>query len=143
MLLWKVPMRRWGWRVMERHLVRQPAGRFPLNIQKRLVAMGDKVYVTLGYQAPVRSSTTRTASRSPGTERTNEILLCDGRLFLSVLTGEGARVMALDGRRQAAVDFAAELQRFHHRLPQVDDLAGQSHDSPLDPLPTWPPTAAR
>ena len=56
-------------------------GDIPLNIQKRLVAAGDKVYVTLGYQAPVSQLDARTGEilqTYAGTERTSEIL-CHGR----------------------------------------------------------------
>ena len=36
-------------------------GDIPLNIQRRLVAVDDKVYVTLGYRAPVCQLDARTA----------------------------------------------------------------------------------
>jgi outer membrane protein assembly factor BamB len=97
--LWKVPIRRWGWREWKDTWFDHRAGDIPLNIQKRLVAVGDKVYVTLGYQAPVSQLDARTGEilqTYAGTERTNEILCHDGKLFLSVLDGDAVKVMAVD-----------------------------------------------
>ena len=51
--LWKVPIRRWGWREWKETWFTNRPGDFPLNLQKRLVAVGDHVYVTLGYHVPV------------------------------------------------------------------------------------------
>jgi outer membrane protein assembly factor BamB len=104
-LLWKVPIRRWGWREWKPIWFNTRPGDIPLNIQKRLVAIDDRVYVTLGYQAPVVQLDARTGEilqTYAGTERTGEILFHDGTLFLSVLDGSQARVVALDaasGRR--------------------------------------------
>jgi outer membrane protein assembly factor BamB len=98
-LLWKVPIRRWGWREWKDTWFNSRPGDIPLNIQKRLVAVGDKVYVTLGYQAPVSQLDARTGEilqTYAGTERTNEILCHDDTLFLSVLTGDAVKVMAVD-----------------------------------------------
>lgn len=98
-LLWKVPIRRWGWREWKDTWFTSRAGDIPLNLQKRLVAAGDKVYVTLGYQAPVSQLDARTGEilqTYSETERTNEILWDDGVLVLSVLTGDGARVVAVN-----------------------------------------------
>lgn len=97
--LWKVPIRRWGWREWKDTWFNSRPGDIPLNIQKRLVAVGDKVYVTLGYQAPVSQLDARTGEilqTYAGTERTNEILCHDGTLFLSVLSGDRVKVMAVD-----------------------------------------------
>ena len=98
-LLWKVPIRRWGWREWKDTWFNLRPGDIPLNIQKRLVAAGDRVYVTLGYQAPVSeldATSGEILKTYAGTERTNEILYLDGTLVLSVLSGEGVKVMAMD-----------------------------------------------
>ncbi|MHB8901035.1 MAG: outer membrane protein assembly factor BamB family protein, partial [Thermoguttaceae bacterium] len=97
--LWKVPIRRWGWREWRETWFNTRPGDMPLNIQKCLVASGDKVYATLGYRAPVTQLDARTGDilqTYAGTEGTAEILYLDGMLILSVLGGEGARVMAVD-----------------------------------------------
>jgi outer membrane protein assembly factor BamB len=97
--LWKVPIRRWGWREWRDTWFNTRPGDMPLNIQKCLVAAGDKLYATLGYRAPVSQLDARTGEilqTYPSTEGTAEILHLDGTLVLSVLGGEGARVMAID-----------------------------------------------
>jgi len=105
MLLWKVPIRRWGWREWKPIWFNTRPGDIPLNIQKRLVAVDDSVYVTLGYRAPVVQLDARTGEivqTYVGTERTGEILYDDSQLFLSVLDGSQVRVAAIDaasGRR--------------------------------------------
>jgi len=97
--LWKVPIRRWGWREWKDTWFKFRPGDFPLNIQKRLVAAGDRLYVTLGYRAPVSEIDARTGAilkTYAGTERTGEILYVGGTLILSVLTGDKIKVMAVD-----------------------------------------------
>jgi len=91
LVLWKRPMRQWGWRQWH------PTSRWkdarerakmlrmlPATSPRRLVAVGDKVYVTLGYEAPVSvldGATGRTLDAVKGTDRTDEIL-CDGGLLV-------------------------------------------------------------
>ncbi|MGB2820997.1 MAG: PQQ-binding-like beta-propeller repeat protein, partial [Phycisphaerae bacterium] len=103
--LWKVPIRRWGWREWKHSWFNTRPGDIPLNIQKRLVAVRDKVYVTLGYHAPVSQLDARTGEilqTYAGTDPTGEILYHNGTLVLSVLDGEQVRATAVDaatGRR--------------------------------------------
>jgi len=57
----------------------------PADLARRLVAVGDRVYVTLGYGEPVTvldAATGETVRTCAGTEGTREILYCDGLLFL-------------------------------------------------------------
>ena len=57
----------------------------PADLARRLVAVGDRVYVTLGYGQPVMAldaATGETVRSYTGTEGTREILHCDGRLLL-------------------------------------------------------------
>jgi outer membrane protein assembly factor BamB len=96
--LWKVPIRRWGWREWKDTWFSHRAGDYPLNLQKRLVAVGDHVYVTLGYHAPVSQLDARTGQilqTYEGTQRTNEILVLDDELILAVLVDDGVQVMAV------------------------------------------------
>ncbi len=98
-LLWKVPIRRWGWREWKHSWFNTRPGDIPLNIQKRLVAAGDKVYATLGYHAPVSQLDARTGEilqTYAGTNPTGEILYRSGTLVLSVLDGQEVKVMAVD-----------------------------------------------
>jgi len=97
--LWKVPMRQWGWREWRSSWFLPRPGDIPLNIQKRLVAVGNDVYVTLGYKAPVSRLDARTGAlirTYRDTDPTGEILFCEGRLVVSRFDGNGLRVVLLD-----------------------------------------------
>jgi len=99
MVLWKVPIERWGWREWKHTWFNTRPGDIPLNIQKRLVAAGDRIYVTLGYRAPVSeldAGTGKVLKTYAGTERTGEILYLDGTLILSVLIEDKVKVMAVN-----------------------------------------------
>lgn len=113
-LLWKLPIQRWGWREWKDTWWCPRPGDIPLNIQKRLVASGDRVYVTLGYRAPVSEIDARTGEilkTCAGTEGASEILLLDGILYLSVLEGDSLRVMAVDAASGRALWKSAGAYR--------------------------------
>ena len=99
--LWKAPITDWGWRTWKTSWFSPRPGDVPLNIQKRLVAVADKVYVTLGYRAPVSeldAGTGKVLKTYKGTERTGEILYHGGVLILPVLREGRVRVVAVDAR---------------------------------------------
>ncbi|MFW6163742.1 MAG: PQQ-binding-like beta-propeller repeat protein [Planctomycetota bacterium] len=78
--LWRKPIGPW-----EDHL--RPFRSGPAELPRRLVAVGDRVYVTLGYGKPVTALDAATGEgvrTYEGSENTHEILCCDGRLFLVV-----------------------------------------------------------
>ncbi|MHC4509061.1 MAG: outer membrane protein assembly factor BamB family protein, partial [Planctomycetota bacterium] len=97
-LLWKRPMPNWGWRQwhypsrwddkrerakMLRHL--------PATLPRRLVATRDRLYVTLGYEAPVSvldAATGDVLQEIEQTALTDEILLADKLLLLRVRTAD-------------------------------------------------------
>jgi len=86
-LLWKLPMGEWGWDQWSAEW----KGRFnePPHLPKRLVAVGRRVYVTLGFNAPLTAldaATGEVVREYPGTENTDEILYRDGLLVLSLNT---------------------------------------------------------
>ncbi len=59
----------------------------PGDLPRRMVAVGDKVYVTLGINEPltcVDAATGRTLKTYKGTKSTEEIILSDGILYLNV-----------------------------------------------------------
>ena len=88
-LLWKRPIAAWQW-----HLRGFRSG--PSDLARRLVAVGGRVYVTLGVTAPVSAldaATGRTIRTYKGTEGTLEILYSEGRLF--VVAGDPQRLRAL------------------------------------------------
>jgi len=88
LVLWKRPIDGWGWQAWG-YWEQGHTARFnhPIHIRKRLVAVGDRVYVTLGFNAPVTAldAVTGTTIRTyPGTEHTDELVCLDGILYLSV-----------------------------------------------------------
>ena len=122
-VLWKRTLPKWGWR--EWHAAsrwKDPRERAkmlrltPVTATRRLVASGDRVFVTLGYRAPVsilNAATGDIVQEIEGTALTDEILHADGRLILRVRTPESppekdvwnslpdktmARVMVVDAK---------------------------------------------
>jgi len=84
-LLWKKPIRDWGWKSWGR---RQNV-RFaqPIQLPKRIVVDGDRLYVTMGFNAPVSildAPTGSTIKTLKGTDYADELLLSDGKLILAV-----------------------------------------------------------
>ncbi|MFO7965239.1 MAG: PQQ-binding-like beta-propeller repeat protein [Desulfobacterales bacterium] len=79
-ILWKRPIEKW-----QNHLFPLKSG--PAHLPRRLVAVGNRVFVTLGIDAPVTEidaatgKTIRTFSKS---EKTSEILFSDDTLFFVV-----------------------------------------------------------
>ncbi len=97
-VLWKVPIRRWGWREWRNSWFSARPGDIPLNVQKRLVAVGDHVYVTLGYRAPVSQLDARTGEilqTYADSEGANEILVLEGVVYFSQVEGDGLRIAAV------------------------------------------------
>jgi len=98
-LLWKRPVPDWG----SNSLSGTPDtggqitnGRFsmPANVGRRLVAVGDAVYVTLGATAPVTAVDAATGEVRrvyKGTDYADEILCDGGRLFLTINPPNDAR----------------------------------------------------
>ncbi|NOY82163.1 MAG: PQQ-binding-like beta-propeller repeat protein [Kiritimatiellaeota bacterium] len=92
-LLWRRPLKTWA-----PHL--WPLFDGPPELSRRLVAVGDRVYVTLGYPAPVTAldaATGQVVRIYAGTENTEEILLHGGILVLA--TGAPAAETAKQKRR--------------------------------------------
>ncbi|MHC4402101.1 MAG: outer membrane protein assembly factor BamB family protein, partial [Planctomycetota bacterium] len=85
LLLWKKPIPEWGWKTWSGEWT----CRFtvPTHLPRRLVAVGDRVYVTLGFNAPLSeldAATGQVLRVFEGTEFTDEILCHDGRLILAL-----------------------------------------------------------
>jgi len=93
-VLWKRDLDDWGWKAWQPQLAsvdwrRMPSQRtaLPAGVARRLVAAGDRLYVTLGYQTPLAAlaaATGETLLTYAGTERTDEIVHQDGRLVLRI-----------------------------------------------------------
>jgi len=79
-ILWTRPIDTW-----HTQMFRLKSG--PTQLTRRLVAIGDRVYVTLGLEASVSALdavTGQTIRTYSGTEKTEEIIFSDGTLFLLV-----------------------------------------------------------
>ncbi|MEA3367122.1 MAG: PQQ-binding-like beta-propeller repeat protein, partial [Planctomycetota bacterium] len=95
LLLWKRPFDPWF-----PHIVNW--GATPPHLQRRLVAIGERLYVTLGLHAPLSvldARTGETLKTYEGTAGTEEVLCHEGVLLLVV--------------REVTEDRVAELQRWH------------------------------
>ena len=122
-LLWTRDIPRWS-----DHLRHFRAG--PLHLPRRLVAVGNRVYTTLGLAAPVTeidAATGMTLRVFEGTERTEEILVSNDVLYLVVGTSEVVRTggglhardepPATKFRYITAVDIASGKQLWKHVCP--------------------------
>lgn len=88
-LLWKRQIAEWGWKQWGDHSYGNGRWNLPTHIARRLVAVDDRVYVTLGFNAPLTAldaATGETAITYPETSFTDEILYHDGILVLAVNT---------------------------------------------------------
>jgi len=94
-LLWKKPIPRWGWREWKKAelegkdwtKLRGQRIRSPIVLPRRLVVEGDRVYVTLGYHAPLTAldaGTGRIVQAYEETDGTDEIVCTNGILVLCV-----------------------------------------------------------
>jgi outer membrane protein assembly factor BamB len=83
--LWRKPISDWGWRAWS--TIWNERFNQPNNVAKRLVAVDDRVYVTLGFNAALTAldaATGEVVQRYEGTDFTDEILYQDGLLILSI-----------------------------------------------------------
>ncbi|MGI9427808.1 MAG: PQQ-binding-like beta-propeller repeat protein [Bythopirellula sp.] len=98
-LLWKIPVNEWGWRQWKDTWHASRGENTPVNIHRRVVAAGDKVYATLGFNAPVSqldAATGKVLQAYEGTDGTREIIFHDGQLILTVPRQEYLKVMVFD-----------------------------------------------
>jgi len=102
-LLWKRPLKSWGWRQwsLERYqgkdwtTLRAARTDVPNENQRRIVADGDKLYTTLSYQAPMSvhdAATGKILTTIDETHGTREILVSDG--FVVAYTEQGSDPVA-------------------------------------------------
>ncbi len=112
-LLWKRPITGWGWREWKREqlegkdwtTLHGQRTRLPATLTRRLVAEGNRVYVTLGYQAPLTvldAATGDLVRTCAGTQGTDEILC--SRDMLVVCARDTSAGMSRR-RGQVAPDF--------------------------------------
>lgn len=81
--LWRKPMADWGWKAWSADWTRRFT--IPAQIASRLVAVGDRVFVTLGFNAPVSeldAATGEVRRTFAGSEFADEIVCDEGKLIL-------------------------------------------------------------
>lgn len=113
-ILWKRDIESW-----QSHLWPLKSG--PTQLSRRLVASGDTVYVTLGYDAPlvaIDGTTGETLRTFEDTDATEEIIHVNGKLFLVVRKGKAelADYVPLNGR---VGDQAKVRELFWNEEPRV------------------------
>ncbi|MBC8870743.1 MAG: PQQ-binding-like beta-propeller repeat protein [Planctomycetes bacterium] len=94
-ILWQRPIPKWQW-----HLRGFRSG--PSDLSRRLVAVGDRVYVTLGVDAPLSvlgAATGETIATYEGTDGTLEVLHDDGTLFIVAGDASDGEAVAKAERR--------------------------------------------
>ena len=102
-ILWKRPIGQWY-----NHLHRLKSG--PAELPRRLVAQGDRVYVTLGLAAPISvldAATGRTVRTYESTAGTDEILVSDG-VILALIGGDAAPSATAQSRPENLEDPSGE-----------------------------------
>lgn len=87
LLLWKRPIEHWGWSVWSDHAYGHGRWNHPTHIARRLVASDDRIFVTLGFNAPLTAldaGTGKTVMTYDQAPLADEILYKDGTLIVSV-----------------------------------------------------------
>ena len=132
-LLWEVPVKQFGWRQWKDRWYKYRPGDMPLRVDSRVVAVGDRVYTTLGYEAPVSQLDARTGKvllHYEGTERAREILCCDGRVLVTVDNGDALKLMCVDAETGETL-WQTEAR---YRGTRTEFLRGRQHWDEIDPV---------
>jgi outer membrane protein assembly factor BamB len=136
-LLWKRDMEEWGPSAWS-HFTESHVSRFnhPINIRERMVAVGDRVYVTLGFNAPLSvldAATGKTIKTYEGSEFTDEIAMHNGVLYMSVndrplkpWPGEGVLPQPTEKREAARKRVMARDPESGRKIWESDVFAGSS-----------------
>jgi outer membrane protein assembly factor BamB len=107
LLLWRQPIKEWGSTGWNKQKVKwEPhlgLSKFPIQINRRLVATESDVFVTLGFNAPVTvldPGTGEIKRTLPNSASTEEILYRNDILYLSIKEtgGSAKRIAAVDAR---------------------------------------------
>jgi len=134
--LWKRPLKRWGWQQWKPEIgeadwrtLRGQRGKFPAEVARRLVAVGDRVYMTLGFHdTPVSildAATGEILAQCEGTEGTRELVVANNTVFASV---RPLRADAAPRRGQAvstrlmALDAATGQARWRQDVGRINTL---------------------
>ena len=135
-LLWKRALEPWGWpewkpeiRDADWRTLRGQRGRFPTEVPRRLVAVGDRVYVTLGFNdAPLSildGATGEVLRDCDGTAGTQEIVVDNGTIFARVQPSGAEGTKRRGGKaptRLMAIDEATGTVRWSHEVARINPL---------------------
>jgi outer membrane protein assembly factor BamB len=135
-LLWKRPLEPWGWQAWKAEIrdgdwrtLRGQRGRFPAEVPRRLVAVGDRVYATLGFNdAPLSildAATGQVLRQCEGTEGTQEIVVDEGTVFARVQPSEAEGAKRRGGKiptRLMAIDAVTGAVHWSQEVSRVNPL---------------------
>ena len=124
--LWERPIGKWL-----SHLCGWTQG--PRQIQRKLVAVGDRVYVTLGFHAPLSAldaATGETVRVYPDTEGAEEILCHDGVLLLVINEVTEARLAEYAKWEKLTAQPESPLHLRDSRSPLVDAFRKREKQTP-------------
>ena len=134
-LLWKREVPDWGWKAWSPDEPMNLRWGNPRFIHRRLVAVGDRVYVTLGYSAAVTAldaASGDTVQTYRGTENTSEILYHQGVLVLSVATKAKDSIQSAPPLAIVAIDAATGRQLWRAGpYPSLYDLGERGKENVL------------
>lgn len=136
-LLWKRPLEPWGWQQWKPELrekdwrtIRGQRTRFPAEVPRRLVAVGDRIFVTLGFHdAPISivdAATGDVLAECEGTEGTQEIVVQGDTIFARVRptkADQAARRGSPLPTRLTALDAATGKQRWSQDVGRINPLS--------------------
>jgi len=128
--LWERPIGKWF-----SHLCGWTQG--PRQLQRKLVAVGDRVYVTLGFHAPLSAldaTTGETIRVYPDTEGAEEILCHDGVLLLVLREVTDARLAEYKKWEDLTAQTESPLHMRDPRTPLVSALRRIESQAPLTVL---------
>ncbi len=115
LLLWERPISQWF-----SHLYSWTQG--PRQLQRKLIAVGDRVFVTLGYHAPLTAldaATGETLKTYPDTEGTEEILYHQGILLIVVRKVTEDRLAAYKKWEELTAQSESPVHRRDTRTPWI------------------------
>ena len=128
-LLWERPLAKWGTSQWKSRALRS----IPATVPRRIVAEGDRLFVTLGYTAPVSildAATGKVLATCEGTDGARELRCCEGVLLvckgagtvMAFNAGSGKKLWEATGNIQALSLAAAGGRVFYQSGPVVTCL---------------------
>lgn len=136
MLLWKKPLKPWGWQEWKPEIrdtdwrtLRGQRGRFPAEVPRRLVAVGDRVYVTLAFHnVPISildAATGQVLRQCEETSGTQEIVVDGGTVFAKAQdfpAGQTERRGGKPSTKLMALDADTGAKRWSQEVGNINPL---------------------